>query len=225
MLNLKIRPNFKPIAIVIIFGLISSLFILLINLIYCYFYSSIYFGMFNSVGMFIAIIIAIISFKMTHFLKNWFKFKFNYSIFGLLTGAFLGFLRWDVLQYRLSGPTGSAIRLLNLLMLEKKYFNTIIFITPVILLYPLFEEICFRGMVQTYYIRIYKDAKKSILCTSILFASMHLTSALNWGTFTYIFFLGLILSLIKESSKTLWPSIMFHSAYNSIELLVKLKIL
>lgn len=222
MLNLRMRPTFKPIAISLLFVIIPSIYIFLTDLVYHQVYSSLYFGIINSIGMLFAIGIALRIFKMSHFLKNWFRFNWKHSLSAMSIGIIWGVIRWNVFQSYTSSHAGGDINLLNTFVRTKLYIDIFILIVSPTFFYPLLEEICFRGMIQTYFFRIYKNTFISICLTSLLFAFMHLTSALNWIIFIYIFVIGVVLSLIKNYSSSLWPPILFHSAYNFVELLIKI---
>lgn len=86
-----------------------------------------------------------------------------------------------------------------------------------VLLYPVVEEIIFRGMVQPYIAnrQPHKVLKLSVanLLTSALFASIHLLNQpVIWALAT--FFPSLIFGYCKERYQILLPSILLHITYN-----------
>jgi membrane protease YdiL (CAAX protease family) len=74
---------------------------------------------------------------------------------------------------------------------------------------PLLEEMLFRGVILRSFLQQYSRTE-SILWTSLLFALAHLH--------VYQFFtalvLGIVLGWLYERTRSLWPSILLHAAFN-----------
>lgn len=225
MFDLQVRPVLKPFAIAIFFGILPSILVGVFAVFSKHISNSIYLGSLNALGMLIALIILLKTFKMMHLLKDWFKLNWKYSLIGLAIGLLSCIIRWKIITKTISISLNGDIMLINTLMHNNFYISVFILIMPPVLFYPVFEEVCFRGMVQSAFSSIYKNYWISIILTSGLFALLHLTSALDWLDIVYIFILAIILSIIKNRSLSLWPPIILHSAYNSLELILKLKAL
>jgi len=92
------------------------------------------------------------------------------------------------------------------------------FLLPV-LLYPVIEEIVFRGLIQELvhdYIspRFFGPISVANLLTSVLFAGLHLLSQpLLWGML--VFFPSLVFGFFKDRHRSLYAPIMLHVFYNA----------
>jgi membrane protease YdiL (CAAX protease family) len=78
------------------------------------------------------------------------------------------------------------------------------------LLAPLFEEIFFRGHLQTALVGMLPNRWTGILITSFLFASLH-----PWWTVPAIFALSVCLGVLYERTNSLWMPIAMHIAFNA----------
>lgn len=79
---------------------------------------------------------------------------------------------------------------------------------------PLVEEMFFRGFLFQGFRQKYGWVR-AILLSSLLFAAAHLELV----AFIPTFLLGCVLAYIYHRSNSLWPSIMFHAAFNSFNLI------
>ena len=91
---------------------------------------------------------------------------------------------------------------------------------PVVILYPTFEEIVFRGMVQNALQNNHDSKLYAILMTAMIFSFMHLTGKLEIVPVFQIFILSVVLSLLTFASTSLFPAIIMHAVYNFTELLL-----
>ena len=73
------------------------------------------------------------------------------------------------------------------------------------------EEIAFRGLIQGKFGEVVGH-KEAILLTSILFAIIHI----NFLSWIYLFFLGIVLGFLRHYTKSLWPCIVLHFMHNFV---------
>jgi membrane protease YdiL (CAAX protease family) len=76
---------------------------------------------------------------------------------------------------------------------------------------PLFEELFFRGHLQTLIRRVTGRPWVAVVLVSLLFASVH-----PWWTQPPIFFLALCLGYIYERTGNLWSAVLIHAAFNGL---------
>ena len=81
---------------------------------------------------------------------------------------------------------------------------------------PLFEEIIFRGFLFKVLWEM-RGAKVAVPVTAFLFALLHVPQLWgSWAGVALIFVVGYILSLIRDRSNSLIPSLIMHTAYNAM---------
>lgn len=98
-------------------------------------------------------------------------------------------------------------------------FHKVLLATIVVLLGPLLEEIFFRGVIFKPLERAHAAMPSlAILFTGLLFASVHL----SWHFFIPYWMLGLCMGLLRQTSGSLLPSLLFHAAFNGVTLYVSL---
>lgn len=76
---------------------------------------------------------------------------------------------------------------------------------------PVFEELFFRGHLQTGLIGAFRSRGMAIVIASVVFASLH-----PWWTIPPIFVLSLCLGVVYERTNNLWIPIGLHVAFNSV---------
>ena len=89
---------------------------------------------------------------------------------------------------------------------------------------PFAEEIFFRGFLLTS-IKKHLNTLNSIMITSVVFALFHFNyyNGLKLLLFMPVFFFSsMLFSLLYIKSKSIWPSFISHSSYNSISLIFRL---
>lgn len=88
---------------------------------------------------------------------------------------------------------------------------------------PIAEEVLFRGFLFTSLRRKYKFLTAAIF-TSVLFGIAHLQfgsgAPLLWVAFIDTFILSIVLCYLRETTKSLWASIILHGLKNSIAYVV-----
>jgi membrane protease YdiL (CAAX protease family) len=81
---------------------------------------------------------------------------------------------------------------------------------------PLFEEIIFRGFLFQVLYEM-RGAKVAVAVTAVLFALLHVPQLWgSWAGVALIFVVGYILSLIRERSNSIIPSLIMHTSYNAM---------
>lgn len=87
-----------------------------------------------------------------------------------------------------------------------------------VLVYPLLEEIVFRGALQTALLERCRGRRAGLsdanLITSLVFTALHLlVHAQTWAVL--VFFPSLIFGHLRERHARLWPSQLLHVYYNT----------
>jgi membrane protease YdiL (CAAX protease family) len=81
---------------------------------------------------------------------------------------------------------------------------------------PIFEEIIFRGFLFKVLSEM-RGSRVAVPVTAILFALLHVPQLWgSWAGVALIFVVGYILSLIRERSNSVIPSLIMHTAYNAM---------
>lgn len=80
---------------------------------------------------------------------------------------------------------------------------------------PVFEEILYRGFVQSAFMHLTNKAWTSVLLASCVFAGMHVAgSGMPWYAVATVFVLGVALGLAFERTKRIGVPIMMHALFN-----------
>ena len=87
-----------------------------------------------------------------------------------------------------------------------------------ILIYPVLEEIVFRGLLQEWLNNCFKSKKWSVvsaanLLTSALFVAAHFINQ-PWHWALLVFFPSIVFGYMKERHNSLLPPIILHVSYN-----------
>ena len=86
----------------------------------------------------------------------------------------------------------------------------------VVIIAPLGEELLFRGFLQHFLEKYWKDITKAVLVTSLFFAFIHMNS--YW--FIQIYLLGIFLGYLSWKSGSIIPSLILHSINNGAAILL-----
>jgi membrane protease YdiL (CAAX protease family) len=80
---------------------------------------------------------------------------------------------------------------------------------------PLLEEVIFRGFLFGALMDV-AGPRSAVVATSLLFAALHAYQLWgNWPAVAVIFLVGYILTVIRQRTDSLIPSIIMHTAYNA----------
>jgi uncharacterized protein len=81
---------------------------------------------------------------------------------------------------------------------------------------PLFEEIIFRGFLFKVLAEM-RGPRLAVPVTAVLFALLHVPQLWgSWAGIALIFVVGYILSLTRERSNSVIPSLIMHTSYNAM---------
>jgi membrane protease YdiL (CAAX protease family) len=95
-------------------------------------------------------------------------------------------------------------------------FSIVVFAVFGVAFAPLLEELIFRGFVFTALVDI-AGPKPGVLVTALLFAALHAYQLWgNWAAIAVIFLVGLVLTLVRQRTDSVVPSIVMHTAYNAM---------
>ncbi len=89
-----------------------------------------------------------------------------------------------------------------------------------LVLTPIAEEVLFRGVLYQS-LRKHMGVTSGAVCSAIVFALLHLRPAVA----PQLLVLGIVLALAFERSRSLYPSIVMHAAYNGVILLLTLNVI
>ncbi len=86
---------------------------------------------------------------------------------------------------------------------------------------PLFEEVVFRGYLQTLFLRIFRVRLPEALARwlAVIGASLLFTLVHEWPTWLPIFVLSVCLGYMYERTGKLWTSILMHALFNAISVI------
>ena len=96
-------------------------------------------------------------------------------------------------------------------MFERMMSNEFAAIVAVCILAPFLEEMLFRGIILRSFLQQY-GRNRAFLYSAALFGLAHL----NIYQFTVGFIGGIFLAWLYERTRSLWPCILLHGAYNSL---------
>ncbi len=113
-------------------------------------------------------------------------------------------------------PAPEYILDLNNLLQPESVWGFILLFTAVAIIAPIGEEILFRGFLQQYLEKYWKDITKSILLIALFFAIIHL----NPFWFVQIYILGIVLGFLAWKTNSIIPSLILHSLNNTAALIL-----
>ena len=97
-----------------------------------------------------------------------------------------------------------------------KYTESAILLGVVaVLVAPFVEEVIFRGFVYPVFERRWGQYT-AVFLTALMFVSLHVSQL--WGSWlgiSVIFFVGLLLSIVRAKTDSLFPSFLLHLSYNT----------
>lgn len=95
-----------------------------------------------------------------------------------------------------------------------------------IILAPVFEELVFRGMLQTALLRAFNRPWLAIFLTSALFAAMHTVGSIQmpWYGIASIFILSISMGIAFERTKRIGVPIVMHVLFNAANVAITLLI-
>jgi uncharacterized protein len=103
--------------------------------------------------------------------------------------------------------------------LEKLLSTTpsiVMFVVFGIALAPLLEEIIFRGFIYTLLADVYSPTV-AVPVTAVLFGALHVSQLRgNLPAVFLILLVGYVLTIVRKRSNSLIPSVIMHTAYNSM---------
>jgi membrane protease YdiL (CAAX protease family) len=96
-------------------------------------------------------------------------------------------------------------------MFERMMSNELAAVVTVCVLAPFLEEMLFRGIILRSFLQQY-GRQRAFVYSAALFGLAHL----NIYQFTIAFLGGILLAWLYERTRSLWPCILLHGAYNSL---------
>lgn len=87
---------------------------------------------------------------------------------------------------------------------------------------PVLEEVIYRGLVQSAFIRLFGRPWPAILLSSALFAAVHVASSIPWYAIVAIFVLGLGAGIAFERTRRLGVPIVMHILFNGANVAIAL---
>lgn len=97
-----------------------------------------------------------------------------------------------------------------------------------ILVAPILEEAIFRGIVQSVMVEVAGEARRwgVVIVAAFVFAMIHANTATweNWQALPGLFVLGLVLGWLYERSGSLWPGIVLHMGFNTLNIVMALSL-
>jgi len=123
------------------------------------------------------------------------------------------FLAVTVLAISLFFPTPSESPLEKLLTTTP---SIVLFVVFGIAMAPLFEEIIFRGFIFSALSDLL-GWRVAVPITTVLFAALHLTQLRgNWPAVAVILLVGYVLTIVRQRTHSVIPSVIIHTAYNAM---------
>lgn len=113
-------------------------------------------------------------------------------------------------------PPMLAHQALEEMVANPRSLRTAMMIVLAVVLAPLTEEIVFRGLVQSGFLRVTGRVWPSVLASSALFAAVHVGSiGESVHALAPLFVLGVCFGIAYERTGRLWVPIVMHAAFNA----------
>ncbi len=129
----------------------------------------------------------------------------------------------DVIQqFVYQGPHADQVAVSHLKDIFKHPSLFWLTVVAIVTIVPCFEELLFRGFLQSWLKSLFGSGK-SIIMTSILFASFHFSikqGVENFELLISLFLLSCYLCFMRERQNSLWASIALHATFNGISLIL-----
>ncbi len=125
------------------------------------------------------------------------------------TGVLIAFDTLDRIIQKFISPPDYIIDIGEIMRPDSTGGYILLFIAVVIVA-PIGEEIVFRGFLQRFLEKYWKDITKAVLVTSLFFAMIHFNPF--WTIQIYL--LGVILGFLAWKTKSVIPSILLHTVNN-----------
>ena len=94
--------------------------------------------------------------------------------------------------------------------------NNVFGILSVCIVAPIFEEIFFRGAIEGYLLRKWRNPRWAILVSALIFGLIHM----NPAQMLFAFLFGIILGELYYRTGSLLPSIILHFINNTLSLIL-----
>ena len=127
------------------------------------------------------------------------------------TGVLIAFDTMDRIIHKFIPPPDYIIDLGEIMRPDSTLGYIFLFLAVVIVA-PIGEEIVFRGFLQRFLEKYWKDITRAVLATSLFFAMIHFNPF--WTIQIYL--LGVILGFLSWKTKSVIPSIILHSINNGM---------
>lgn len=97
------------------------------------------------------------------------------------------------------------------------------YIIAAVVLAPIAEEVLFRGMLQTTFLRLTASRWAAVLSTGLIFAAIHLLGGtVDARALAPLFVLGVALGIAYERTGRLWVPIAMHMLFNAANVAITL---
>ncbi len=142
-----------------------------------------------------------------------------YSIFIVYPFIFFSWNTIVLINYLLFGIMPLVQPAVEFLKQSKEHLSLLyLALVCIVILAPIIEEFFFRGALQTY-LKKFLGRKAAIICTSLLFAFMHVNLFRGIGNLPIIvslFVFACYLGFLYEKQKSLLAPIVLHMIFNAI---------
>ena len=112
-------------------------------------------------------------------------------------------------------PSPDYIIDLNSLLQPESVFGYLLLVIAVAIIAPIGEELLFRGFLQQFLEKNWKDITRAILITSLFFSIIHM----NPYWFIQIYILGVMLGFLSWKTNSIFPPLILHALNNGTALL------
>lgn len=114
---------------------------------------------------------------------------------------------------------------LGALAADPKPEHVLRFAVSVVIFAPLFEEVIYRGLVQTTLVEWFGANRRWMIITvaAAFFASMHFASA-SWQALPALFCLAMVLGWVYERTGSLLPCFIIHAGFNLVNVALVLQL-
>jgi CAAX protease family protein len=118
--------------------------------------------------------------------------------------------------------------MLKMLVDSDSQTGTALIIVSAVLVAPILEESIFRGIVQSVMVETLGESRRwsVVIVASIVFMFMHadLVNWENWQALPGLLVLGVVLGWLYERTGSLWPCIVLHTLFNTLNIVMALAV-